>query len=199
METLALTDIFRLWNDEGDIMRRLVVVLGWCGALLGLAMTGDAVAEDKKEQPKRPPNFVIIFADDLGYGDLGCYGHPTIRRRTWIAWRPKACGSRSSTWPSACVRPAAPALLTGRLPIRNGMCSDTRARAVQRFLRRAARRAKSPSPKRSRPKHYATACIGKWHLGTLPQYLPTRQGFDSYFGIPYSNDMKADAVLLRRR
>jgi arylsulfatase A-like enzyme len=84
--------------------------------------------------------------------------------------------------------PSRAALLTGRLPVRNGMTSDGR-----RVLYPNSSLGLPPDEitlaEGLKTKGYATACVGKWHLGHLPQYLPTSQGFDSYFGIPYSNDM----------
>ena len=138
----------------------------------------------------KSPNFVVIFCDDLGYGDLGCFGHPTIR--TPNLDRMAVEGQRWTNFyvgASVCT-PSRAAILTGRLPVRNGMMS-------------AKRRVLFPNSKGGLPaseltiaellktKGYATAAVGKWHLGHLPRYLPTEHGFDSYFGIPYSNDMDA--------
>jgi arylsulfatase A len=175
-------------------MRRLMLVLGLGGALLGLAMGGNAVAEDTKGTPKRPPNVVVIFADDLGYGDLGCFGHPTIK--TPNLDRMASEGLRlTQFYVAECVcTPSRAGLLTGRLPIRNGMCSDTRRVLFVDSL--GGLPAEEVTIAESlKTKNYATACVGKWHLGHLPQFLPTTQGFDSYFGIPYSNDMKPTRML----
>jgi arylsulfatase A-like enzyme len=139
-------------------------------------------------EPASRPNFIVIFADDLGYGDLSCYGHPTIR--TPQLDRMAREGMRLTQFYSAAevCTPSRAALLTGRLPPRSGMCSGKR-------------RVLFPNSKGGLPAHeitiaellkihgYATACIGKWHLGHLDPFLPTRHGFDYYFGIPYSNDM----------
>ncbi|MBL8850569.1 MAG: sulfatase [Planctomycetaceae bacterium] len=134
------------------------------------------------------PNFVIIFADDLGYGDLGCYGHPTIR--TPNLDRMAAEGLRfTQFYVAECVcTPSRAGLLTGRLPIRSGMCGDTR----RVLFPNSAGGLPAEEITLAEALHdlgYATACIGKWHLGHLPQYLPDQHGFDEFFGLPYSNDM----------
>ena len=144
------------------------------------------------------PNVVVILTDDLGYGDLGCYGHPTLR--TPHLDRMAAEGQRWTNFYSAApvCTPSRAALLTGRLPIRNGMCHDAR-----RVLFPNSAGGLPPGEitlaEALKQAGYATACIGKWHLGHLPQYLPTSQGFDSYFGIPYSNDMDRVADAPRGR
>ncbi|MCA9198721.1 MAG: sulfatase [Planctomycetales bacterium] len=137
------------------------------------------------------PNFVIIFCDDLGYGDLGCFGHPNIR--TPNLDRMAADGQKwTSFYVAAPVcTPSRAGLLTGRLPIRNGMTSPKR---VVLFPDSGGG---LPAEEITiaeilKDQGYNTACIGKWHLGHLPQFLPRTQGFDSYFGIPYSNDMHAN-------
>lgn len=139
------------------------------------------------ESRTRAPNIVIIFADDLGYGDLGCYGHPTIR--TPHLDRMAAEGMRFTSFYSAAnvCTPSRAALLTGRLPIRSGMSGqrqvlfpDSEGGLPQSEITMA---------RALKARGYATAAVGKWHLGHRPEYLPTRHGFDSYFGIPYSNDM----------
>ena len=151
------------------------------GLVLGPLLSAADAAEGS-------PNFVIIFCDDLGYGDLGCFGHPTIR--TPNLDRMAAEGMKLTQFYSAApvCTPSRAALLTGRLPIRNGMTSDKR-----RVLFPNSKGGLPPEEitiaEALRTKGYATACVGKWHLGHLPQFLPTRQGFQSYFGIPYSNDM----------
>ena len=131
----------------------------------------------------RAPNFVILLADDLGYGDLGCYGHPTIR--TPHLDRMAAQGIKLSQFYAAHLcTPSRAALLTGRLPIRSGLNhvlfpTSTGGIPDSEITLAEALKARG----------YATMCIGKWHLGHLPAFLPTRHGFDHYFGIPYSNDM----------
>jgi arylsulfatase A-like enzyme len=158
--------------------------------LLVLITTSPLMAAGAKgrRSPKDRPNVVIIFADDLGYGDLGCYGHPTIQ--TPHLDRMARAGTRFTSFYVAApvCTPSRAALLTGRYALRSGMCHDTR-------------RVLFPDSSGGLPASeitlatilkglgYATACIGKWHLGHLPEFLPSKHGFDSYYGIPYSNDM----------
>jgi arylsulfatase A len=158
-------------------------------ALLGAALTSAASrpAHADAAQPAaavRPPNIVVIFTDDQGYGDLGSYGHPTIR--TPNIDRLAAEGQRWTSFYGAPVcTPSRAQLLTGRLAIRTGLASGVLFPDSQGGLQPD----EVTIPEVLKSRGYATIAIGKWHLGVLPQYLPTKQGFDSYFGIPYSNDM----------
>ncbi|WP_419194041.1 sulfatase [Novipirellula herctigrandis] len=137
------------------------------------------------------PNVIIIFTDDQGYQDLGCYGSPDIATPNIDNLADE--GMRFTDFyvaASACSASRA-ALLTGCYPKRVGMPLVLNP-------------SKTTGPQGLDPKHvtiaellkplgYATKEVGKWHLGDEKQYLPTNQGFDSYFGIPYSNDMAAAA------
>lgn len=134
------------------------------------------------------PNVVIIFADDLGYGDLGTYGHPTIM--TPNLDRMAAEGMKFTQFYSAAsvCTPSRAALLTGRLPVRSGMASDQR-RVLFPDSKLGIPADEITIAEALKEEGYATAAVGKWHLGHLPPYLPTNNGFDTYYGIPYSNDM----------
>jgi arylsulfatase A-like enzyme len=157
----------------------------WLAALA--ALLGAAVAAT----PARPPNVVIVLCDDLGYGDLGVYGHPTIR--TPRLDRMAAEGQRWTSFyvaDSVCT-PSRAGLLTGRLPIRNGMNPVTEDRRVFFPDSTGGLPASEVTIARLlKARGYATTAIGKWHLGHLPPFLPMAHGFDGYFGIPYSNDME---------
>lgn len=135
------------------------------------------------------PNVVIIYADDLGYGDLACYGHPTIR--TPHLDRMAAEGMRFTEFYSAAevCTPSRAALLTGRYPIRSGMCHDTH-RVLRRNSAGGLPVGEHTLAETLRAAGYATACVGKWHLGHLPRHLPAAHGFDRFFGMPFSNDMQ---------
>lgn len=139
------------------------------------------------------PNIVIILADDLGYGDLACYGAPSIR--TPHLDRMAIEGLRFTDFyaPAEVCTPSRAALLTGRYPIRNGMFGKPRVLlpnspgGLPREEITIAAALKSCG--------YATAHIGKWHLGIHPGGRPNDHGFDYSFGLPYSNDMdKRDGV-----
>lgn len=158
--------------------------------LLLAAFAACLVLSAKAAEPARP-NIVIIFADDLGWGDLGCYGHPNIR--TPHLDRMAAEGMRFTEFYSAAevCTPSRAALLTGRYPIRSGMCHDQfrvlRSRSLGQLPDSEITLAEA-----LKSRGYATGCIGKWHLG-VPQFNPgghpRRHGFDFYFGLPHSNDM----------
>ena len=172
--------------NSGDKLVNLLLFLFVSASLLYCSPPQDAFTASDGTQ--KSPNFIIIFADDMGYGDLGVYGHPTIKTpnldqmafegQKWTNFYASA---------NICT-PSRAGLLTGRFAVRSGMASDKRGvlfpdsdgglpaseLTIAEMLKEAG---------------YTTAAIGKWHLGHLPAYLPTSHGFDSYYGIPYSNDM----------
>ena len=130
-------------------------------------------------------NVIVIFTDDQGYQDLGCFGSPDIRtpRIDQMAKEGMRLTSFYSANPVCSASRAA--LLTG--------CYPKRVLAEKTVLfprdREGLNPAETTIADMFKEAGYATACVGKWHLGHHPEFLPTRQGFDSYFGIPYSNDM----------
>jgi len=136
----------------------------------------------------QPPNIIIILADDLGYGDLGCYGHPSIR--TPNLDRMAAEGLRFTDFYAGAplCTPSRTALLTGRLPIRSGMAGGPGRHVLYPNNPGGLPAEEITIASALKTKGYATAAIGKWHQGDLPDYLPTKRGFDSFFGLPYSND-----------
>ncbi len=163
------------------LSRLILILLGAVFAAL------PAVAGDAKRT-----NVIVILADDLGWGDLGCYGHPKFKTPHLDQLAKE--GARLTHF-MTCMPYCAPtrgALLTGRYPFRNGLTLNPRP-------------ATDPTGPGSdhvgldtsevtlaqvfRDAGYATGCVGKWHLGHQPQFRPLKRGFDDYYGILYSNDM----------
>ena len=163
------------------LMVPIVLACGVIGSGHALAAAEDASDADR-------PNVVIIFCDDLGYGDLACFGHPTIRTPNLDRMAREGQKWTNFYVAASVCTPSRSALMTGRLPIRTGMCSDRR-RVLFPDSAGGLRPEELTIAEVLKGVGYKTACVGKWHLGHLPPYLPTSQGFDSYFGIPYSNDM----------
>ena len=136
----------------------------------------------------KPPNFIVIFVDDQGYQDLGCYGSPKIK--TPCIDRMAAEGTRFTDFYVAApiCSPSRAALLTGCYPARVGL-----GNWVQRPDSRIGIHPDEVTlAELLKGKGYATACIGKWHLGFLPPFVPTSQGFDYYFGLYHNLDIEAD-------
>jgi arylsulfatase A len=133
----------------------------------------------------RDPNFIIIFTDDQGYADLSCFGSKTIKTPHLDQLASEGMKMTDFHVPSPVCSPSRAGLLTGCYPKRVGMHRHVIFPANKHGLHAdeltIADHLKSNG--------YATACVGKWHLGHVPETLPTSNGFDSYFGIPYSNDM----------
>ena len=144
-----------------------------------------------KVQAETKPNIVIILADDLGYGDLGCYGSPSIR--TPNIDRMASEGLRfTDFYAGACLcTPSRAALLTGRLAIRTGMAGGPGRHVLYPYDKGGLPIEEITIPRALKTQGYVTGAIGKWHLGDLPPFLPTSHGFDFFYGLPYSNDMDA--------
>lgn len=161
-----------------------------CVTLLAVAFSFCVIRAGRADEG-RPPNFVLIFCDDLGYGDLGCFG--SQKNRTPRIDKLAADGMKFTNFYSSSpvCTPSRASLMTGCYPRRVGMHEDFTGHWV---LIPRSRRGLHPDeltlPEALKTRGYATACIGKWHLGDQPEHLPTNHGFDFYYGIPYSNDMQ---------
>ena len=149
----------------------------WFAVLLAAGLAAPAIAAET-------PNIVVIFTDDQGYGDVGCFGakgfetpnldrlaKQGVRFTDFHVSQPVCSASRCS-------------LLTGCYANRLGIHG-----ALGPNARHGINADETTLAEICKSKGYATGMVGKWHLGHHPQFLPTRHGFDSYFGLPYSNDM----------
>lgn len=137
-------------------------------------------------QPKT--NFIVIFADDLGYGDLSSYG--ATAHKTPHLDRMAAEGVRFTDFyvPMPFCGPSRASILTGRYPFRHTLVSNPSPDAGKNDIGLPPEEV--TIAEMLKPLGYATSAIGKWHLGHVERYLPRRQGFDEYYGILYSNDMR---------
>lgn len=142
------------------------------------------------------PNIVVILCDNLGNGDIACF-NPQTKHRTPNLDRMATEGRKFTSFYSASgvCTPSRAALMTGCYPRRVGLhVSATGAAVLQPVATRGINPKEETMAELLMRAGYATACIGKWHLGDQPEFLPTRNGFDSYFGIPYSEDMERGKV-----
>lgn len=173
--------------------RRDFLTIAAAGAAAGSTMPALAFtpAEGQAPEPrrrprerKRPPNVVLMICDDLGYGDLGCYGsHLPTPNLDAMAAQGLRCTHFNASHPICSASRAG--LLTGRYGTRSGTTGAFGPHSVS-----GTSLDETLLSNLFHGKGYKTMAIGKWHLGDAPQYLPTNRGFDSFYGVPYSVDMK---------
>ncbi|MCZ6767155.1 MAG: sulfatase [bacterium] len=170
----------------------------WGAALIVLVMAGGltkpALSQNNPRAGRRSlPNIILILTDDLGYNDLGCYWTPSDepgyeRIKTPNIDRLAEQGIRFTDFSvaaSVCT-PSRAAFMTGCYPMRVGLASDENGEDVLTpYSQRGLHPDEITIAEILKSKGYATACIGKWHLGHRPEFLPTRQGFDEYYGVMY--------------
>ena len=163
-------------------MRKLsIVFLAMC-AFVGISAF--TIFSTEQAPKATPPNIILIFMDDLGYGDLSCYG--ALQYRTPQLDKLAGEGVRFTNFLAAqavCSASRA-ALMTGCYPNRIGISG-----ALFPNAKVGLNPDETTIAELLKEKGYATGMFGKWHLGDKPEFLPTKQGFDEYVGLPYSNDM----------
>jgi len=172
-----------------DIKRRnFLKTIGFGAA--GLALPAGLYSAVSSAGTKKPPNFIIIFADDLGYGDISGFGLKRSPYETPNIERMSAEGVKLTNFyvPTPYCAPSRATLLTGRYPFRNGVVFNPTPDSGINDV--GLPDSEITIAEALKDVGYASICIGKWHLGHTLQYLPRRQGFDKYYGILYSNDMR---------
>jgi arylsulfatase A-like enzyme len=132
----------------------------------------------------RPPNIVLVVADDLGYGDVGANGATAIRTPSIDRLASEGVRFTDFYVAQAVCSASRAAILTGAYPNRIGIGG-----ALDHSSRHGIAASETTLAEVLKARGYATAIYGKWHLGHLPPFLPARHGFDDYYGLPYSNDM----------
>lgn len=156
--------------------------------LAAAACLGSPAAPDR-------PNIVIILADDLGYGDLACYGHPKFKTPRLDRMAAEGMRLMHFNCPAPFCAPTRASLMTGRQPFRCGMTQNPTPDAGPEADALALPKSEVTLADVLRKAGYATGMVGKWHLGHKAGFLPTDRGFDEYLGIPYSNDMRPVLLL----
>lgn len=156
---------------------------GW--AALGAAALGpEHLYSAAKDTGEKAPNIVIILTDDQGYGDIGCFGARGFTTPNLDRLAEQGCKYTNFHVAQPVCSASRAGLMTGCYPNRIGIHG-----ALDHRARHGIGSGEMTLAELVKQRGYATGAVGKWHLGHLPPFLPTRHGFDEWFGLPYSNDM----------
>lgn len=162
--------------------------------ILAAVLSGAWVLAGTAAEEQRPPNIILIVADNLGYGDIGPFGSKVHRTPNLDRMASEGMTFTHFYVTAGVCTPSRASFMTGCYAQRVGLGLPEPDGIV---LRPVSPNGLSPDEVTIadvlKARGYATAIIGKWHLGDQPPFLPTRRGFDSYFGVPYSDDMTAGA------
>lgn len=160
-----------------------------------IALLCPAVIIGRTKAAARQPNIIFIYADDMGYGDVGCFGAKAIRTPNIDRMAAEGVKLTSFYATSPVCTPSRAALLTGRYAARMGEAQMRLANVLFPTDKTGLPQTETTVARALKARGYATACIGKWHLGHLAPHRAIDHGFDYYFGIPYSNDMRPTPIV----
>jgi len=161
-------------------MNKTVYLLIGSWLLLSIVLVGCTTTniDDK-------PNIIIFFTDDQGYADLGCYGAEEFKTPNLDNLATQGIKFTNFYVPATVCTPSRAALLTGKYPIRIGLHQGV----LSPYSENGLDLKEYTLAELLKDQGYTTSCIGKWHLGHKKKYMPNNQGFDEFYGVPYSNDM----------
>ena len=169
-------------DEHNYTRRRFIKIMGLGAATLSIS---ELTCRNKESKNDRRPNIIIIFTDDQGYADVGCFGAKGFETPNLDKMASEGMKFTDFYVAQPVCGPSRTALLTGCYPNRIGMSRNT----APGYTTFGIHDNEMTLAEVLKQLDYATAIYGKWHLGHQPPFLPTRHGFDDYFGLPYSNDM----------
>jgi len=150
-----------------------------------LAFFGLLFQNCSSEKSNSKPNIIIFFTDDQGFADVGCYGAEGFETPNFDKLATEGIRFTNFYVPATVCTPSRAALLTGKYPIRVGLHEGV----ISPYSTHGLDPKEYTLAEMLRDNGYTTSCIGKWHLGHQEKYMPNNQGFDAFYGVPYSNDM----------
>jgi len=153
--------------------------------LLKLVLTGVVISSCQNKNIETPPNIVIFFTDDQGYADVGAYGAVDFETPNFDNLAHDGIKFTDFYVPATVCTPSRAALLTGKYPKRVGLHNAV----IFPYSDNGLEPQEYTLAEMLKTQGYSTSCIGKWHLGHKEKYMPNNQGFDEFYGVPYSNDM----------
>jgi len=171
-------------------MRCSFAAMLWVLSALSCSAIAAGQFDAKTSTSAKQPNLIMLYADDMGYGDASCFGNKNYKTPNLDKMAEQGVKLTQFYVASPACTPSRAALMTGKYPLSVGLPQVLNASSLT-----GIRPETKTIADLVKPAGYNTMCIGKWNLGHLPQFLPTRHGFDHYYGIPYSNDMKPTPLM----
>ena len=170
------------------ILVQLCKVILMLAAVASVAVSSHAAEHETRSAPR--PNIVLLFADDMGWGDLAAYGNPYIRTPSLDQLAEEGQRWTDFYVPSPVCSPSRGALLTGKQPVRTGLYGKKFPVMFPGDVQFGMPHEELTLAEGLKAMGYSTGMFGKWHLGDAKAFMPTRHGFDYWYGVPYSNDMR---------